>query len=578
MRGGLVCVALLASANAALAQPRLRAENPVVNGASYSPFIAPGSIFVVFGTNLAGESVVLAPSLPLGTSLGGVSIRFTPAAGGAAIDALMVYTTRNQIAGLLPSSAAPGDYNVTVTYNNQTSAPGRARVIARSIGIVTADASGSGQAQAQIYYSATEWALNRFSIGRLGPYNTAVARPGETLVLWGTGLGADEASDRQGGVSGDQTAAARVRIRIGGQEYTPLYAGRASQLPGTDQFNFILRDDVPTGCSVPVQVVAEGTASNIVTLAIAPRGETVCRHPFLTAERLRQLSEGGDLVMGYFWIAKSSTSMSIPGLGTIDQTSESVGGSFDRYGVGNLAEFGDYGGEYRTQIGQCMVARFRGEQIDIGYKPRIALDAGNPLRLNGPNANNIAVERDAETGTYFKSLYEAGLPGLPGGGGTPVVAAGTYRLTGPGGNDVGPFEASVSVPAPFVWTNRDGINDVTRSQGLALAWSGGAGVMIITGVSARRIGGTPDDPDYDGAAFVCFANAGAGNFTVPASILSQLPESGDIMTGGGMGFLSLSNSGPVDGGRFNAPLRAGGQVEHALFHYDISSSKMVRYR
>lgn len=578
MRGGLVCLALLASATAALAQPRLRAENPVVNGASYSPLIAPGSIFVVFGTSLAGEAVVLAPSLPLGTSLGGVSIRFSPAGGGAAIDALMVYTTRNQIAGLLPSSAAPGDYNVTVTYNNQTSAPGRARVIARNIGIVTADASGSGQAQAQIYYSPTEWALNRYALGRLGQFNTAVARPGETLVLWGTGLGADAASDRQGGTGGDQTAAGRVRIRIGGQDYTPLYAGRASQLPGTDQFNFVLRDDVPTGCSVPVQVIAEGTASNVVTLAIAPRGETVCRHPFLSAERLRRLSEGGDIVMGFFSIGRYTTSMSIPGFGTIDQISESVSGSFDRYGVGNLAEFADYGGDYRTQIGQCLVARFRGEELDIGYKPRTALDAGNPLRLNGPNASNMAVDRDARTGTYFKSLYEAGLPGLPGGGGTPVVAAGTYRLTGPGGNDVGPFEASVSVPAPFVWTNRDGINDVTRSQGLALTWSGGAGVMIISGVSARRVGGTAENPDYEGAAFACFANAGAGNFTVPAAILDQLPESGDVMAGAGLGFLSLGNSGPLEGNRFRAPLRAGGEVEYAVFEYDISSSKMVRYR
>jgi len=578
LRGSLLCAAVLSSALALSAQPRLRSENPVVNGASYSPLIAPGSIFVVFGTNLAGADVVLAPRLPLETTLAGVSIRFTPRGGGAPIDCFMVYTTQNQIAGLLPSTAAPGEYNVTVTYNNQTSAPGLARVIARSVGIVSADASGGGQAQAQIYYTATQWALNRFSLGRLGPYDTAVARPGETLVLWGTGLGADAASDREGGTGGDRTSAAQVRIRIGEQEYTPLYSGRASQLPGTDQFNFVLRDDVPTGCSVPVQVIAQGTASNVVTLAIAPRGETVCRHPFLSAERLRQLSEGGSIVMGFFQIGRSTTSMTIPGLGTLDQTSESVGGSFDRYTVGNLGAFGDYGGDYRGLIGRCAVARFRGEEPEIGYQPLTPLDAGNPLRLNGPNASNVAVERRAENNYYFKSLYESGIPGFPGGGGTPVLAAGTYRLTGPGGADIGPFEASVTVPAPFVWTNRDGISTITRSQGLALTWSGGAGVMIISGVSARRVGGTEDNPDYDGAAFVCFANAGAGNFTVPASILNQLPESGDVMTGAGLGFLFLSNSGPVEGGRFNAPLRAGGQAEYAVFEYDISSSKMVSYR
>ena len=189
----------------AWAQPVLRTTDPVVNGASYANSIAPGSIFVVFGTNLAGDAILQAPSLPLQTALGGVSIRFTPAAGGAPIDALMVYTTKNQIAGLLPSSTAAGTYNVTVTYNSQTSAPGVAEVTARSVGIVTADSSGAGQAQAQIYYSATKWSLNRFATTKLGSFDTAVAHPGEVMVLWLTGLGADASSDLNGGTAGDRT-------------------------------------------------------------------------------------------------------------------------------------------------------------------------------------------------------------------------------------------------------------------------------------------------------------------------------------------------------------------------------------
>jgi len=101
--------------------------------------------------------------------------------------------------------------------------------------------------------------------------------------------------------------------------------------------------------------------------------------------------------MGFFEIGRSTTSMTIPGLGTLDQTSENVAGSFDRYHVGNLGEFGDYGGDYRGLIGRCQAARFRGEQPEIGYQPSTPLDAGNPLRLNGPNASNVAVERRAES-------------------------------------------------------------------------------------------------------------------------------------------------------------------------------------
>jgi uncharacterized protein (TIGR03437 family) len=573
-------IGLVWIASIAWAQPQLRQENPVVNGASYSNLIAPGSIFVVFGTNLAGESVVLAPSLPLTTALGGVSIRFTPVGGGAPIDCYMVYTTRNQIAGLLPSSAAPGDYNVTVTYNNQTSAPGRARVVARSIGVVSADSSGAGQAQAQVFPPGSrDWTLNRFTSGRLANFITGVAHPGDRIDLWGTGLGADAASDPTGGTSGDRTAAAAVRVRVGDKEYTPAYAGRASQLPGTDQFVFVLDESAPTGCHVPVQVVAEGTASNVVTLAIAPRGQDACAHPFLSAEQLRRLSEGGTVVLGAFILSRATTAATIPGFGSFEMTTDSVGGEFARYSVGSVGGFGDSSAEYANLIGRCLVFRFRGSEPPPLFRPPVPLDAGNPLRLNGPNANNLAVPRETQSNVYGATLYQSGIPGIPGSGsGSPVIAQGNYTLSGPGGADIGPFQATIAVPAPFTWTNRDGINDVSRGQGLALTWSGGAGVMVISGSSTTRVGGTANDPVFDGAVFVCFQNASAGNFTVPASILSQLPASGDLATGTGSGSLALQQSGPLDGGTFTAPLTAGGNIERGQFLYSLISSKTVNYR
>jgi uncharacterized protein (TIGR03437 family) len=226
-------VAATLSVTAGWAQPVLRAIDPVVNGASYADVIAPGSIFGVFGTNLAGDQVVQAPSLPLQTTLGGVSIRLTPVPGANAISALMVYTTKNQIAGLLPSSTAPGDSNVTVTYNGQTSGPGPARVAARSVGIVTADSSGAGQAQAQIFYTASTFALNRYAQGRLGQFDTNPGHAGEAFVLWATGLGADPASDLNGGSSGNQTAANEGHAC---REMTDLREN--DRVPGTDQINF----------------------------------------------------------------------------------------------------------------------------------------------------------------------------------------------------------------------------------------------------------------------------------------------------------------------------------------------------
>jgi hypothetical protein len=102
--------------------------------------------------------------------------------------------------------------------------------------------------------------------------------------------------------------------------------------------------------------------------------------------------------------------------------------------------------------------------------------------------------------------------------------------------------------------------------------------MFIVGTSATRVGGTAEDPVFDGAAFVCFQNANVGNFTVPASVLNQLPVSGDIAAGTGLGSLGLVLSGPADGGPFTAPLVAGGNIDRGQFQYSFSSTKTVNYR
>ena len=574
--------AAVLSASAAFGQPSLRATNPAGNGASYDTNIAQGSIFVVFGANIGAAGLTQATSLPLQTTMAGTSMRFTPVSGGAAVDALMVYTTQNQIAGLLPSSAAPGDYNMTVTFSGQTSAPGRVKVVDRAFGIVSADASGSGQAQVQNYRTATDWDLNRFAKGRLGGFTTSPATPGQVLVIWGTGLGADAQSDLNGGTSGDRTSAANVRVLIGSKEIVPAYAGRASALPGTDQINITLPGDIDLGCTVTLQVRVGSTLSNAVTLAIARSGDDSCSHPFLPGDALRRISEGGTVVLGQFNLVKQSIGVSIPGFPAIDTTTENIGGSFARYGVGNLNSFTSP----NPPTGTCQVTRVRGGQNDVLATPvpTTPLDAGAQLTLNGPNANNIAVPRDTTTKVYAKTLSTPSIPGIPGlpgggGGGSAVISAGTYTLTGTGGADIGAFSASVTVPNPLNWTNKDSISAVSRSSNLTVNWTGGGSdVVEILGASGTRVGGTDQNPIFDFGVFICFANASAGSFTVSSSILSQLPATtGDISTGTSIGLLGLELLGTGTNGRFTAPLTAGGNIDFGMFTFQNGSLKTVTY-
>ncbi|MDP9084542.1 MAG: hypothetical protein M3N50_12390, partial [Pseudomonadota bacterium] len=93
----------LALAGSALAQPVITAGN-VFNASGYQTTLAPDTVFVVFGNGLGPASIAIGSGPNYPASVGGTSITFTASAGGAVINAKMVYSIASQVAGLLPSS------------------------------------------------------------------------------------------------------------------------------------------------------------------------------------------------------------------------------------------------------------------------------------------------------------------------------------------------------------------------------------------------------------------------------------------------------------------------------------------
>jgi uncharacterized protein (TIGR03437 family) len=269
----------------------------------------PGAVFVIFGSGMGPASLAAGTGPDYPATLGGTAITFTPAAGGSPINAKMVYTVAGQIAGLLPSSIAPGTYAVLVTYNGIASAPQNVTVVARSLGIATANSAGTGTAQATIGNVNGGASLTRFSSGSVSfnglAWRLSPAHPGDTLVLWGTGGGADPANDA-GGSSGDQTAAGNFSVIVGGRSITPLYAGASSGYAGLWQINFTLPSDIAPDCFASVQVSAGGELSNTVTVPIAPAGSDTCSDPRLTKDILSQLDKGGTVVIAGLGIAKTT--------------------------------------------------------------------------------------------------------------------------------------------------------------------------------------------------------------------------------------------------------------------------------
>ena len=553
-----LAILLLLGAAAAHSQPVVTA---IENGGSYSTDIAAGSIFILRGSSLSDAGFVQTAALPLQTSLNEVSIRFTPVGGGAPLDALMIYLYNvggvNQLAALLPSSAAPGEYDVIATRGAQTSVALRASVVDRSPGIVSADSSGSGPAQA----TTANYELIRFVRGELGGFTLRPVYPGDAVVLWLTGLGADSLSDLTGGTAGDITAAADVRVLVNGVEVVPFFAGRASGLPGTDQVNFILPADVTLGCDVSIQVRAGGVLSNRVTIAVAAAGAPACQSAQFTQQELETLSQGGTVRAAIFDINNILIENVFPGQGGPAVATRNFFGGVVDYTQNDIVVEG-----FSIRPGECLAwtRSARAPDLRFGVVTYSGLDAGPAIAVSGPGIGQVNAGKLAGAGRMNE--YFAELDG---------VGSGSYTLAAPGGADVGAFQATANLPQ-FNWTNRAAVNSITRS-GMTIDWTGGgAGWVNITGYGARVLSGDVM-ADYanavlEGTFFSCIAEAADGSMTIPGSILSQLPmvAAASPITG------SLNVRAYPGPARtvFQAPLVAGGSVR-GWFGYSIGYSKIL---
>ena len=527
--------------------PVIRADG-IVNASGYQTELTPDCVFTVFGLGLGPAALVLAASTNYETSLGGTSITFTPDAGGAPINARIVYTVASQVAGLLPSTMAPGVYSVRAVYSGRTSAPRKVSVVARRFGIATQNSSGNGTAQATIGNVNNGLSLTRFTPGSIafGGYNwtQGPAHAGDTLVLWGTGGGADPANDT-GGSSGDQTSAGNFLVLVDGRTIKPAYAGASDGYPGLWQVNFTIPADFTPDCFASVVVSTGAGLSNTVVIPVAAAGQTACTDRDLTGATLAKLDSGGNVTAGDF-----TAGIVVPAQSPVQ--TEAVSGSFSRWTVAQWAARN----LLRPAAGQCSV-------VDRPYFPNDpaedsagSLDAGARLTFSGPG---IAA------GTSLASSIAPNGPTYSYNPATGSLTAGTYTLTGAGGSQVGPFTASVRMPGSFQVTNLGSLTAIDRTQALALNWTGSGLDSVIIRITSLGTGAP-------GRLVVasCSAAASAGTFSIPASVLGQLPVSPASVTVTVMGLASP--------GTFRANLVEGGQIDAGSFAGSISLVKTVTIR
>jgi uncharacterized protein (TIGR03437 family) len=296
--------------------------------------IAQGSIFAIFGTNLATQTTSL-QSAPLHTTLAGVTI--TVSVNGTTVNPWIYYVSPTQISAVLPSSTPVGTGRIAVTGPTGTSAAVPLQVVQSAPGLLTA---GNGTGPVSGFNANNQFAMLGFS---------AAANPGDVLELWGTGLGP---------VKGDvplTAVSAPVEVDIGGMPANVLYAGRSAFL-GLDQINVSVPAGV-SGCNVSVVVVIGSFVSNFGTLAVTGFGRScVDTNSPITQSILNDIAKTGSFTAGYITITQTTRPTSIVAGAPVGGTTDSGSAQFFRMTGGQL-DTGNYaelvGGVLRSAIAPC---------------------------------------------------------------------------------------------------------------------------------------------------------------------------------------------------------------------------------
>jgi hypothetical protein len=329
---------------------------------------------------------------------------------------------------------------------------------------------------------------------------------------------------------------------------------------------------------VPVQIKVASTYSNMVTMAISADGSPCAdvMNPF--SEAISRGGKGGVILLArgnavaQLDAARPPTDITLDlGLGLFQESKAQ--GELEFNPLLSLPPMGactTYTGN--LDLSELLGAGLGGEvpgqaQGILGRE----LDAGKALSVTGPKGNTVPMPRmnaEENTGPYVGllggSIPLTGAPSLP-----LFLDGGRYTVAGTGGKDVGAFQATIDIPPALQWTNRDQITTIDRSQGLTLTWSGGD-------PNAQRVliaGGSADQKSKAAGGFFCFVPAAPRSFTVPPSVLGNLPASVGDKLEDSIGALLF---GTLPAGNYQKFTAAG--LDAGYIFYGSMSLKTVPYK
>ena len=260
----LVSLALPAAACLLAQAPNVN-EGSVVDAAAFNRPTAPGSIVSIFGTNFA-SSLAQASTVPLSTSLGGVSVTFN------GIAAPLFFVSPMQINAQLPAGLTGTTASIVVRQAGGTSTARTIAINQVAPNIFTLNQQGTGQGA--VFHANSLTLAAR--AGAFAPqFESRPARAGDVLTVFTNGLGPVDPPLQDGNNSLDRIRNTTVRptVTIGSVAVPDgdiLFSGLAPQFVALYQINLRVPPGVAAGDAVPLRIRMSGVESSAqVTIATA---------------------------------------------------------------------------------------------------------------------------------------------------------------------------------------------------------------------------------------------------------------------------------------------------------------------
>jgi uncharacterized protein (TIGR03437 family) len=229
-----------------LITPTFSTEN-LVNSASLTAGAAPGALMSLYGIGLGSNWVTAAAGAP---SLAGASIQV----GGVAVPVPLFYASPTEVHFQMPFEAS-GATTMTFTREDGSATTVSVNIADAQPGLFTADASGTGPANARLADASAVSAAN--------PVNR-----GDAVTLYGTGLGAVSPAVPTGtAASTPSTCVNPVKVTVGDRLVDPDYAG-LDATPGLYRIVVRVPADLSATGDVPVKLTVAGADSNTATVAV----------------------------------------------------------------------------------------------------------------------------------------------------------------------------------------------------------------------------------------------------------------------------------------------------------------------